>query len=109
MSLKKIVGNNIRTIRLQKKMSQSEAAKLVGVSGSYWGYLERGERNPGLELIEEIAKVFDISLHVLLFGSDYKIPSVLYHRIYNLVSLGDNHIQFLVKVIDAYIETIENN
>lgn len=50
-------GNKVREIRSQKKMSQGDVAKILGVHQSYISGIERGVRNPSLLTIEKIAKV----------------------------------------------------
>lgn len=106
MSLREIIGKNIKYIRLQKKMSQNEAAKLVGLTGSFWGYIERGERNIGVNLIEKISEALDVSPHTLLLGIEDRIPTKLIHRFDEVTLLGNNHVEFIIKVIDAYLEAI---
>lgn len=51
MSLKNIVANNIKKLRIQSGLSQKEAAERLGLTGSFLGYLERGERNPGINRV----------------------------------------------------------
>ena len=109
MTLAKILGNNLRMIRLSRNLSRKDAAKLVGLSGSYWGYLERGERNPGLDVIEKIAQVFNISPHVLFLGDDSEMNLEMGNKIERLISLGDEHKKFLYKVMEAYFETLNSS
>jgi transcriptional regulator with XRE-family HTH domain len=100
-------GNNLKTIRLNNNLTRKEAAALVGVSEAFWGYLERGERNPGFDVIEKIAKVFNISPHILFIDGEAMIDVELGGRIEKIVSLGENHKQFLIKFIDAYLEVLD--
>jgi len=46
-------------LRKEKKLQQSELAKMVGVRRETISCLERGEYNPSLKLAMDIAKVFD--------------------------------------------------
>jgi len=59
-------GNKVREIRLQKKMSQGDVAKILGVHRSYISGIERGTRNPSLITIEKIAKALGVSKDVLV-------------------------------------------
>lgn len=66
MTLVRIVAENLRTIRAQKKLSQQAVAKKAKVSVSYISMLERGERTPPLETLEALAKALDVSPVYLL-------------------------------------------
>lgn len=47
-------------------MSQEQLALLCNIDRSYLGWIERGEINPTLEKIYELAKVLNISPQSLL-------------------------------------------
>ncbi|HEY4963927.1 MAG TPA: helix-turn-helix transcriptional regulator [Candidatus Saccharimonadales bacterium] len=49
-------GKRIKQLRLEQDMTQQMLADKIGVDRSYMGFLERGERNPSLEVIIKIAK-----------------------------------------------------
>jgi transcriptional regulator with XRE-family HTH domain len=49
-------GKRIKELRLAKGLTQEMLAAKIGVDRSYMGFLERGERNPSLEVILKIAK-----------------------------------------------------
>ncbi len=66
MALGKIVAQNLRTIRANRKMSQQTVARKARVSVSYVSMLERGERTPPLATLEVLAKVLDVSPLYLL-------------------------------------------
>lgn len=108
MSLKQIVANNIKQLRTEKNLSQTEAAKMTGISSAYWGYLEKGERNPGLDVIEKISQAFNIRPYILLMENDTKNSPGLSRRIDGLVTLGDKHILFIIDVLDAYLKSLNN-
>jgi len=59
-------GNKVREIRLQKKMSQGDVAKILGVHRSYISGIERGTRNPSLITIGKIAKALGVSKDILV-------------------------------------------
>lgn len=107
MSIASNFGNNLRTIRLDNNLTRKEAAALVGVSESFWGYLERGERNPGFDIIEKISNVFNISPHILFVNGESKENVELEWRIEKIIHLGESHEQFLIKLLDAYLEVLE--
>ena len=66
MALGKIVAQNLRTVRVHRKLSQQALAKKARVSVSYVSMLERGERMPPLETLEVLAKALGVSPLYLL-------------------------------------------
>ena len=59
-------GNRIKELRKEQAMTQLGLAEKIGVDRSYMGFLERGERNPSLEVIIKIAKALNIKPDELL-------------------------------------------
>ncbi|MFD1426002.1 transcriptional regulator with XRE-family HTH domain [Kroppenstedtia sanguinis] len=66
----RILGLRLRTLRLEKKMRQEDLAREIGISKSAVGMYERGEREPSLNLLTEIADFFRVSADFLLGRSD---------------------------------------
>jgi len=59
-------GKRLREIRLKKKLSQGDVARILAVHRTYISGLERGVRNPSLLIIQKIAKALNISRKELL-------------------------------------------
>lgn len=59
-------GKKLREIRLNKKLSQGDVAKVLGVHRSYISGLERGIRNPSLVTVQKIAKALGVSADKLI-------------------------------------------
>ena len=53
-----MLKTKIRELRMERRMEQSELARLVDVRRETIGRLERGQYNPSLKLAMDIAKVF---------------------------------------------------
>ena len=53
--LQRRLGRNLRALRMQRKLSQEEFAEVLRIHRTYVGGLERGERNPSLQVIERLA------------------------------------------------------
>ena len=60
----------IRELRISRKLSQQELADNLKVSKSSINMYERGEREPGLDLLEAIADFFNVDLDYLMGKSD---------------------------------------
>jgi transcriptional regulator with XRE-family HTH domain len=62
----KKLGQNIRKIRLKKKLSQARLATALSVDGAYISNIENGRMNPTLSTLEKIAGALGISSSELL-------------------------------------------
>ena len=70
------VGMALRAYRLRRELSQSDLARLAGVSPSAISQVERGERGLSLETLMALARRLNITLDELLGGEvtpDYRI------------------------------------
>ncbi len=61
-----VFGKRVRELRKERGLSQVELAAKVGIDRSYMGFLERGERNPSLEVIAKIAEALGVTPDELL-------------------------------------------
>ena len=57
MRLAQIFGQNVRRVRKERGLSQEALADEVGLAVTYVGQIERGIRNPTLDVVERFAKV----------------------------------------------------
>ena len=64
--LQRIVGRNLRQIRLERGYSQEAFADFMGVHRTYMGGVERGERNITLQTLEKIAGFLQVDPLALL-------------------------------------------
>lgn len=55
MSLAQTFGQNVRRVRQEKGMTLEALAHEVELAYSYVGQIERGQRNPTLDVVERIA------------------------------------------------------
>lgn len=56
------VGSMIRLARWRKKLDQEQAAAEIGLSYRYFAEIERGVRNPTLDVLAAVAKALDVSV-----------------------------------------------
>ena len=61
-----IVGENIRRLREKRQIPQNVLAESVGVSPAMICQIERGTKNPSLQVGKEIADVLDCDIEKLL-------------------------------------------
>ncbi len=62
MDAKKLLGKNIRRIRIKKGISQEQLAMRTGVTQSHISRIESGNFNPTLDTIAKIAEALGKSL-----------------------------------------------
>jgi transcriptional regulator with XRE-family HTH domain len=61
MDMRKLVGRNVRRLRLAANMTQEQYAELSGFSQQYISDLERGRRNPTVVSLFELAQPLAVS------------------------------------------------
>lgn len=60
------LGQNLKKIRTQKKMSQGDIARTLNVDRGYISNIENGKKNPTLTTIDKLARVLGVSADELL-------------------------------------------
>lgn len=72
--LQRTVGQNLRSFREARGLSQEAFAHLIGVHRTYMGGIERGERNLTLKSLERIAENAGVAPLTLLQPVDERAP-----------------------------------
>jgi transcriptional regulator with XRE-family HTH domain len=70
MDMRKLVGRNVRQLRLARQMSQEQFAECSGFSQQYISDLERGRRNPTIVSLYELAQALGTTPTALLEPDD---------------------------------------
>ena len=70
MTINKQLGMRIRFLRKSKNLSIEDLSLECEVNRNYISDLERGTRNPTIEVISKIAKGLDVSIEELFRGID---------------------------------------
>lgn len=79
MSVKRVIDNkkigaNIRLARVRKMMSQSDLAKLLGVTQTHMSNLERGRCGITVNMLNELTNIFEVETDALLYGTPGASP-----------------------------------
>ncbi|MDR6999131.1 helix-turn-helix domain-containing protein [Neobacillus niacini] len=62
-----MIGERVKKLRLEKKMSLSELAEQAGVAKSYLSSLERNlQTNPSIQFLEKISAVLNVPIDYLI-------------------------------------------
>ena len=64
------LGRRVRALRVARGWTQEELASRAKKHPTDIGGIERGERNPTLTVLAEIARAFGVSLTVLIEGDN---------------------------------------
>lgn len=66
MGIKDVLARNVRQIREERGWSQEELGELAEVHRTYVSQVERGLRNPTIEIVARLAKALKVSAADLL-------------------------------------------
>jgi len=69
MDMRKLVGRNVARLRRERGLTQEEVAERSGFSQQYLSSLERGQRNPTVITLYELAQALGVS-HLELVRPD---------------------------------------
>lgn len=62
----------LRALRKERDLTQPELANLLGKTKGAVGHWEAGNREPGLGMVYEMAKLFNVSVDYMLGTSDFR-------------------------------------
>lgn len=79
-----ILGQRLKNLRNERKMTQSELGKLINVTKVSICCYEKGVRLPSLETLNDLSEVFKVSIDYLL-GGDYYV-------------VADNDIEYDIRI-----------
>ncbi len=62
----------LKKIRKEKKLNQQKIALDLNISRESLSYYENGKREPSLELLKTMSVYFNVSIHFLITGEEFK-------------------------------------
>lgn len=65
-----IIGERIRLLREQKKLSQGDIEKRTGLLRCYISRVENGHTVPAIETIEKLARAMEVPLYQLFYDGE---------------------------------------
>ena len=63
-----MVGENIKKIRVEKRMTQEELAEKLSVTRQAISNYETGKTQPDIETLNKIASIFEVSIEEVIYG-----------------------------------------
>lgn len=100
------IGKNIRAVRELNGLNQESVAEMLGMSAVAYGRMERNETDISLKRIDQIAKVLNTDIEILLkFDSKKHIIQMENNKgtIYTSINYGTVN-----AVNDGFLQTIAN-
>jgi transcriptional regulator with XRE-family HTH domain len=108
-----IVGDRLRVIREEKKLSQGEIEKRTGLLRCYVSRVENGHTVPAIETLEKMARALDVPLYQLFYDGEEppKLPSLLKQKPSGEVAWGSvgKDARFLTKLRRVLSKSDERN
>jgi transcriptional regulator with XRE-family HTH domain len=77
-----IIGERLRALREEKKLSQGDIEKKTGLLRCYVSRVEHGHTVPSVETLEKMARALEIPMYKLFYDSEEppKLPNLLKHK-----------------------------
>jgi len=74
-----IIGDRLRAMREEKKLSQGDIEKRTGLLRCYISRVENGHTVPAVETLEKIARAFEVPLYQLFYEGNQppELPNLL--------------------------------
>ena len=74
-----IIGDRLRVLREDKKLSQGDVEKRTGLLRCYISRVENGHTVPAVETLEKLARAFEVPLYQLFYEGDQppEVPNLL--------------------------------
>jgi transcriptional regulator with XRE-family HTH domain len=74
-----IIGDRLRELREEKKLSQGDIEKRTGLLRCYISRVENGHTVPAIETLEKMARALEVPLYQLFYEGDEppKLPNLL--------------------------------
>lgn len=63
MAIEEQIGERIKKIRIEKKLTQEQLAWEANVDRTYMNHVENGRKNISVRSLEKIIKALDVSFH----------------------------------------------
>ena len=101
--ISKIIGNNIKQLRMLKGISQEKLAENIGKSAHFISVLERGESGLSISTVIDICKALNTDANTLLAGtinnSNFHTDNFVHNAIDNFNDTDKELISYIVNYV----------
>ena len=91
-------GKYLRALRVERRMSQEELAKLLGTTKQVISHYETGQRSPKITVVSQYAKILGISLEELCGETPEPKKSPLASVLEQLLTLDQEDLKVVIQV-----------
>lgn len=67
--MQKYIGRQLKTARLNKKLTQEQIAEAVGLSAKHYGCIERGEVSTTVAVLTRLQQVLEFEVSIMIKNS----------------------------------------
>lgn len=68
LEVKPLRRERLRQLRLERGWTQEDVGQMLGITGSAYGMIELGVRNPRLPIALRLQQIFDVPIDELFFA-----------------------------------------
>jgi transcriptional regulator with XRE-family HTH domain len=85
-----IIGDRLRQMREEKKLSQGDIEKRTGLLRCYISRVENGHTVPAIETLEKLARALECPLYQLFYEGEEppQLPNLLKRKVSNDIAWG---------------------
>lgn len=76
-----VIGERLRALREQKKMSQGDIEKRTGLLRVYLSRVENGHTVPAIETLEKMARALEIPLYQIFYDGEEPPKPIIAERV----------------------------
>ncbi len=103
LKLRKDMGERIRQIRNELKMSKDALGREIGVTGQFLGVVEKGKSTMSYDKLKRLCDISGYSADYILFG---KAPNLLNETKDLLNEFSEDQIQAVCEIIKRMTEIV---
>src|SRR5713226_868161 len=87
-----IIGDRLRVLRVEKKLSQGDVEKRTGLLRCYISRVENGHTVPAVETLEKLARAFEVPLYQLFYEGEEPpaLPNLLKRKSSGEIAWGSS-------------------
>ena len=87
-----VIGDRLRQLREQKKLSQGDIEKRTGLLRCYISRVENGHTVPAVATLEKLARAFDVPMYQLFYDSAEppKVPNLIARKSSDDIAWGSS-------------------
>ena len=87
------MGDKLKSLRVEKKLTQKQVADRIGLAISAVSSYESGTRYPSYDVLVKLARIFHVTTDYLLGMTD--------KRNIDVTGLNDNEIELISQLVDT--------